>query len=296
MNNFNNNFNLIENNLICWNWESEIISIEEIILTIENKINIKIKLKNIILNNLKDFLLNGSRSQRPLLCIEGYIEYSGLWRAYNIENDIIYCTFSHLTSTCSNLWNLKYYLFKTNNHKCGETNLQLLSETNVSNIKKIYLAPPLVFHTRISIFNIDAIDTVNQTFRADIYAELRLKYITNSEDKEAIEKLLECYQANILTIDFLNVAEIIGEKEIWSNFDLNHPGEPLDYVIKVRLKAQFIERMELENFPFDIQDLNIPITLNSSINRVALRPNYKYPSVFQVILVLLFYSYFIFNS
>lgn len=41
--------------------------------------------------------------------------------------------------------------------------------------------------------------------------------------------------------------------------------------------------MELENFPFDIQDLNIPITFNSSVHRVALRPNFIYPSVFQVL-------------
>lgn len=273
--------NLFGEKLVLWSWESEIVSIKEVTL-FEQKNCLQIEVKVMIAKEGISLLTNGSRSQRPLLCIEGSQEYSGLWQVHSIEKEFIYCSFSHSTHSCSNIWS-GYSLSKSSNTTCSESNLQLLSGSNPSTtISKVYLAPPLVFHTRVSIFNIDAVDTVNQTFRADVFAELRLKYIINCEDEEAILRLLECYQAMVSHIDFLNVAEVIGEKEVWSCFNSNQPGELLDYVMKIRLKAHFVEKMELENFPFDIQDLNIPITFNSPIHRVVLRPNLKYPPVFQV--------------
>lgn len=245
-------FNFIGENLSYWNWESEILSIEEISSSsnsfenkTENKIKeeinnrIKITIQTKLTNECQLFLLTGPKSHRPLLCIEGDNDYSGLWRVINIENNFIFCSFSHIKYTSKSIWNEKsYYLSKPSNITYTETNIQLISSTssfNETNLnenqqnstsininintstrgtkdtrRKIYLAPPLVFHTRVSIFNIDAIDTVNQTFRADIYAELRLKSIIYCEDVEVISRLLECYQANTYTIHFLHVFEIIG--------------------------------------------------------------------------------------
>ena len=283
--------NLLGESANYWNWESEINLIEEIINN--NKLIIKIQIINEITKEFELFLFNGSKSQRPLFCIEGDQKYCGLWRIekINLENNEIFCSFAHINYNSTNLWGeSQYQIYKPKNFTCTETNIQLLTIDSISSVRnRIYLAPPLVFHTRISIFNIDTIDTVNQTFQADIYTELRLKHVIHSEDEEAILKLLECYQATSNKIDFLHISTVISEKEFWTTFETNQSGEPLDYVIKIRMKAQFIEKMELENFPFDIQDLNIPITFNSSIHRVVLRPNFTFPSVFQVIILLYFF-------
>lgn len=311
--------NLLSSNLCSWNWEGKIINIlidtspsSDPILSTSSSIVPSISGKEqgssassprIIIELLDDFpteyseiLLTGPRSHRPLLCIEmdhannDLRQYNGLWSVQQIEKNRIYCSSPHFSKEiCNSLWNHQYYLHKPLSTICTETNIQFLkyplqssASPNPSSKGKIYLAPTLVFHCLISIFNIVAIDTVAQTFQIDLYTELRLKYLTNHEDVDAIMKLLECYRATIPTIDFLNVSEPISEREIWTAIEPNLQGELNDFVIKIRFKAIFIEKMELEDFPFDLQDLNIPLTFNTSVNRVTLRPNLKYPSVFQV--------------
>ena len=54
-----------------------------------------------------------------------------------------------------------------------------------------FIAPPLLFHARMSVFSIDSIDTVAQTFRASTYVELRLRAITNEPDEALVEHVLE---------------------------------------------------------------------------------------------------------
>jgi hypothetical protein len=284
---------LLGNNVRCWDWEGEIVGIEEdhssdLMNSIKITLNEKIPLE------YQTILFQTTRSHRPLLCIEGTMRYNGLWIVYNILNHekSLCCHPSHSSQeSCSHLWNNQFYLHKSIGTQCTESNIQLLkgecpnsssSSSSPTSLGRIYFAPTLVFHCLINIFNIVSIDTVNQTFHIDLYTELRLKYISDHENQEAILMLLECYQATLASIDFLNVSEIIGEKEIWTKIEPNQPGELMDFAIKIRFKALFIEKLELEDFPFDLQDLNIPLTFNASINRVALRPNLKYPSVFQV--------------
>jgi hypothetical protein len=79
-------------------------------------------------------------------------------------------------------------------------------------------------------------------------------------------------------IDFLNVGEVIGDKELWNTFDMK--GEFHTYVIKMRMKAVFNEQMEVHNFPCDIQPMNIPLTFNACQTRVLLEENKFYPSIF----------------
>jgi hypothetical protein len=295
--------NLLGPEIKYWNWEGEIISITEhnhnTPLTAatptpttkelgqQTFLMITIEIKEILSSEYTNLLLNGPFTHRPLICIEGSKKYGGLWSVFQIENQFISCFSSHDTKqTCDTIWNRQYYLHKPKTVHCTESNLQLLlGECPELPSPRIYLAPPLVWHCLLNIFNIVAIDTVNQTFQVDFYAELRLKYVANHENQDALLKLLECYRTPIAAVDFLNVAEPIGEKEVWTSMGSNNnPGDLLDFIIKIRFKAIFIERMELEDFPFDLQDLNIPLTFNSSVYRVTLRPNVKFPSVFQVTL------------
>ena len=291
--------------LRCWEWEGEILSInEETYETTDPDfktttpspsspedspttfMTIRIEINEILSSEFTTLLLNGPMTHRPLLCLEGTKKYDGLWSVYNLDTSTnsFLCFASHQTKqTCDVLWNEEYHLHKMNSLQSTDSNIQLLTGKSIELAKpRIYLAPPLVWHCLVNIFNIVAIDTVNQTFHVDFYAELRLKYVANHEDKDAILKLLECYRTPLAAIDFLNVSEPISEMEVWTSMGSNLPGELFDFIVKIRFKAIFIERMELEDFPFDLQDLNIPLTFNSSIYRVTLRPNLKFPSVFQV--------------
>ena len=52
------------------------------------------------------------------------------------------------------------------------------------------IAPPLVFHTRMSMFHLDEINTVAQSFRADVYIEYRLRGITLDPDEGLVKTLV----------------------------------------------------------------------------------------------------------
>jgi hypothetical protein len=146
----------------------------------------------------------------------------------------------------------------------------------------ICVLPPLTFRARTSIFNIDKIDTIAQSFQTDFYCELRLINIIDREDEEAINTLLSQYQLHAGLIDFLNVSEVIGEKEVWNQFNAIKSEENCKYTycIKMRMKAVFNEQMEVHAFPFDIQPMTIGLTFNGCTSRVALEVNNYYPSIF----------------
>jgi hypothetical protein len=56
-----------------------------------------------------------------------------------------------------------------------------------------FIAPPLLFHARMSVFSIDSIDTVAQTFKASSYVELRLRAIANEADDKLVGLLLAVF-------------------------------------------------------------------------------------------------------
>jgi hypothetical protein len=51
--------------------------------------------------------------------------------------------------------------------------------------------------------------------------------------------------------------------------------------MKHRAQAVFNERMELGNFPWDIQELSLPVTLHAVAHHARFVANQEYPSVFQ---------------
>jgi hypothetical protein len=226
----------------------------------------------------------GNKSSRAILCVTGVEIYSGFWIAHMIEGCNILCK----ASSDNLLWNSKYSIMI-------DESISLIRQSAVDNNKQkpqVCIAPPLYFYCRTTLFGIDKIDTVNQSFQCDLYVELRLRNIIDTEDNEAIDALMKSYNIGLSYIDFLNVSEIIGEKENWSAFSDNwetvhqrttNDSKVIglkDYSIKIRMKAIFSEQMEVENFPWDVQTMNICLTFNSCTSRVILKNNNEYPSIF----------------
>jgi hypothetical protein len=42
----------------------------------------------------------------------------------------------------------------------------------------VWILPPLILHSKMNIFGVDSVDTVNQTFKAELLCELRLRGIS----------------------------------------------------------------------------------------------------------------------
>ena len=70
-----------------------------------------------------------------------------------------------------------------------------------------FIAPPLLFHARMSVFSIDSIDTVAQTFKASSYVELRLRAIANEADDKLVGLLLAVFGFSTTMVAMMNVVE-----------------------------------------------------------------------------------------
>ncbi|OQR93565.1 hypothetical protein ACHHYP_02430 [Achlya hypogyna] len=146
----------------------------------------------------------------------------------------------------------------------------------------VTLLPPLLLHCRTTIFNVYRIDTVAQTFDADVYFELRLRAIaTRDADKEWIEEVATAIGLTMQKIDCLNIITLDGERERWTMYSQRGSiPNRVDYCFKVRCRGSFSEQLELENFPFDQQQLHVIWSVNLPQHYVRLRPNDHYPSLF----------------
>lgn len=144
-----------------------------------------------------------------------------------------------------------------------------------------FIAPPLLFHARMSVFSIDSIDTVAQTFRASSYIELRLRAIANEADHELVGLLLAAFGFSTNMVAMMNVVESVRDPEVWSGFGTNFDNESMhDYSLKMRTHDVIAEEFELHAFPFDSQPLHLLLTLNIPCSRAVITPNLEFPSVF----------------
>tara|TARA_B110001452_G_scaffold228694_1_gene204252 strand:- start:206 stop:1702 length:1497 start_codon:yes stop_codon:yes gene_type:complete len=146
-----------------------------------------------------------------------------------------------------------------------------------------FIAPPLLFHARMSVFSIDSIDTVAQTFRASSYIELRLRAIVNEADDKLVGLLLAVFGFSTNMVAMMNVVESVRDPEVWSSFGQNHfpENESMhDYSLKIRTHDVIAEEFELHAFPFDSQPLHLLLTLNIPCSRAVITPNLEFPSVF----------------
>ena len=143
-----------------------------------------------------------------------------------------------------------------------------------------FIAPPLTFHARMSVFYIDNIDTVGQTFRVDSYLELRLRAIAHEQDDELIGSLLSAFGFRTDMVEMMNVVESVRDPEVWGNFADGITQGLVDYCIKLRTHNVIAEEYELQDFPFDTQPLTLLVTVNIPITRAVIIGNEQYPSLF----------------
>ena len=188
------------------------------------------EVKSAITSTTKEIMLCKGGNSTPLLCIQGHETMNGFYVTDSLEDGddntgIIFC---HRTKTKENSSYLEEN-YSVDIHEGG--NIQLKKKTKKEGGDKeggdttlldarIFMLPPLTFRSRTSIFNIDKIDTIAQSFQTDFYAELRLINIIEGNDQEAIEILFEHYGISLQLVDFMNVSEVIGDKEVWDQVSI----------------------------------------------------------------------------
>ncbi|KAJ1480749.1 hypothetical protein T484DRAFT_3637951 [Baffinella frigidus] len=136
----------------------------------------------------------------------------------------------------------------------------------VANKGSLRVAPKLVLHTRATVFWVDEIDTVGQCFKANVFYELRARGIfERCINAEQQEEFLHVYgqSATQHPATLSNaVDEKDGAEETWTTVSTSrtHKDGLLDFCWKRRTTAIFSERMELIDFPLDIQELKVMLS------------------------------------
>ncbi|OQR84066.1 hypothetical protein ACHHYP_13945 [Achlya hypogyna] len=144
---------------------------------------------------------------------------------------------------------------------------------------------PLVLHSRISILNLYSIDTVAQTFSADVAVSLRLRQIARQGVPQAwTEELVACVGLTDTAIELLHVVSYDDDVFRSTSFESSQllPTTMCDLVLFLRVRGTFLEQLELDEFPFDQQSFSLVLAVNVRRSHVILRSNYISPSVFQV--------------
>ncbi|CAK4762370.1 unnamed protein product [Aphanomyces euteiches] len=168
----------------------------------------------------------------------------------------------------------------------GEEDNMVVRNLSAAMPIEMSLTTPLQFECRLTVFSMFDVNTVAQMFRADARLELMLPNISRTNVKrEHVEQFLRAMgiqQADV--VQFLNIVEIIDEVSMSAEYVENaHQSETLmDYRLCYRIRAIFTGQFALQAFPFDQQELTIPIQLHLSKERASLWVNYHNPSIFQV--------------
>lgn len=215
---------------------------------------------------------SGSHQAEPQVVIS-HGAYAGVWSVdfslSRVDACVIVLMVRPYTERAFPQWPFELVLGE---HGCG---VKVAPLGTVAGAPTVSSAPPLVMHTRTTIFVLDAIDTVAQTFRADVFVEVRLRNVSFEQDEAGVLGLLAQCAMRPDFIQFLNVSEFQTEPERWTTFS-----ERGDFAMKMRARATFTEQFELADFPFDMQDVTVMLTVQCPSTRVLLIPNEQFGSRF----------------
>ena len=159
--------------------------------------------------------LTGKR-MTPLLAVMNHATFGGLWRVVSANP-------AREGITSVNCVVPKYEgPFKPQEYAVTVTNVPQsnvcvspLDASKPSADSRVALAPPLTFHARMSIINVDEINVVSQSFRAQVYVEMRLRSIATEDDRALIQHILDSYGFRTDMLQLMGVIEVIGEMEQW---------------------------------------------------------------------------------
>ncbi|XP_060085710.1 gamma-aminobutyric acid receptor subunit gamma-4-like [Ylistrum balloti] len=127
--------------------------------------------------------------------------------------------------------------------------------------------PPRTVYVKVVFLKLGEIDTVKEQFAADVFIQARWRERSLDSSKVSLFLSLDFenyWNPNIMIQNRNDSAK----RSKWSELRFGKSGEAF-IVEKRRIKGTFTEKMELEDFPFDSQDLSVVITSDKSIKEVV---------------------------
>ncbi|XP_011443382.3 cys-loop ligand-gated ion channel isoform X2 [Magallana gigas] len=138
--------------------------------------------------------------------------------------------------------------------------IRVMKKDNKVHVKDVVEAQKKVVHLKVSILNIIEVDTLKESFTADVFYQARWREPKLDGNKGSDNIDWTTYWNPKV---FLSNAIAQRDHATWFVLQSDETGET--YIVeKNRMVATFTESMELALFPFDIQDLNIFITTTLS--------------------------------
>ena len=152
---------------------------------------------------------------------------------------------------------------KENKENKKELFLQLEEGTNkeISPKERRKNSGPRKIGLKVALLSLREINLVEQTFTCEIYFEATI-YDPSFVGKEGKE--IDC--SKIVPYLFVNMKEQ-QKVESWNA----KSSKETDYLFyKIKFEGKFVQRLELMNFPFDVQDLNVIISCNRDVKELIL--------------------------
>lgn len=140
----------------------------------------------------------------------------------------------------------------------------------------VFLATPLVCNCRCNILAVYDINTVSQSFVADVYFDVSIRGISADYYPEYVEELItKIYNLRESSLTLLNSIDT-KSLSTWKDYSITPSrsafriNKAYDYCFKFRCNACFFQEMELHHFPFDEQQLSIHLSINEPSDRVLM--------------------------
>ena len=223
-----------------------------------------------------------------LLAIARHVKFGGLWKLVPSETEgaTVYCRVERwpVGKDEDGTWKPRPYAVEPPPGLARRANMIVLENGDIGRNPIAFIAPPLRFHARMTVFSIDSIDTVAQTFRANVYSEMRLRAIADDPEPELVNHLLSAYGLNQDMMQMMDVVEEVRPPERWSGFEVATTDTRLhDYTMKMRCHYVIAQEYHLRQFPFDEQDMSVVLSLNTPKKLASIAPggNREFHSLFQ---------------
>ncbi|KAK3802579.1 hypothetical protein RRG08_032479 [Elysia crispata] len=123
---------------------------------------------------------------------------------------------------------------------------------------------------KVVFIRIHDIDTINQVFEAEIFIQARWRERRFLGYTESALEDIEFYQCRDPQLKLLNVAGKLDMER--TSMVLRYEPDSISPVLVYmwHVKGVFRERMELQHFPFDVQELSVVLSSNLPVGKVEL--------------------------
>jgi hypothetical protein len=209
--------------------------------------------------------------------------FGGIWRIVQVSPDKsrVRCAIPKgfkSAKTPENKFSWEVNQFYESDHEYLRTTIEEIKPVETTQESYGFLLKPLIMVCRTTLNSLDSIDTVQQSFAASFTCNLNLRGISfSSEAKEMVMEFMD-----ILKIED-NLCFLRIKDESFDRYRVYKPSTVVQGAYDLNFtfvgKGTFSTQMELLEFPFDCQDLNITITCNLA-NIVHFVENREHGSIF----------------